>query len=299
MATETSVMAVIRASRPSFKNPHDKIAFAVHASFLSAGFSLVATGRNAFSDNLPTDGDEVGIEGWNELEDSYGFVYTKTEKESKKTVLMKCLPIGDVLMIDVLNLNEEQKEPINLQINIKDHLTDGVGGTGNYGEMYKNFQGLVEKLNTGVLAKLEPKAERTSSVRSGAEISECSTTNEPAVVLHVERQPLPSGLVYPPVPSFGGNSDLYPGPGAGFYSNRGSGFDGDMLVGPNDPRWFGSGEHPGFAGGIPGVPPGARFDPYGPPDVPGFEPSRFVRHPRRPGGGTHPDLEHFQGPDFI
>lgn len=26
-----------------------------------------------------------------------------------------------------------------------------------------------------------------------------------------------------------------------------------------------------------GVPPGARFDPYGPPGVPGFEPNRFVR----------------------
>lgn len=27
-----------------------------------------------------------------------------------------------------------------------------------------------------------------------------------------------------------------------------------------------------------GVPPGARFDPYGPPGVPGFEPNRFVRY---------------------
>jgi proteasome inhibitor subunit 1 (PI31) len=25
------------------------------------------------------------------------------------------------------------------------------------------------------------------------------------------------------------------------------------------------------------VPPGGRYDPIGPPDVPGFEPSRFVR----------------------
>lgn len=27
-----------------------------------------------------------------------------------------------------------------------------------------------------------------------------------------------------------------------------------------------------------GVPPGARFDPIGPPGVPGFEPNRFVRY---------------------
>ena len=30
-----------------------------------------------------------------------------------------------------------------------------------------------------------------------------------------------------------------------------------------------------------GVPQGARFDPYGPPGVPGFEPNRFARYVRR------------------
>lgn len=54
MASESSVMAVIRASRPSFRNDHDKVVFAVHASFLAAGFSLVATGARALSDNPPT-----------------------------------------------------------------------------------------------------------------------------------------------------------------------------------------------------------------------------------------------------
>lgn len=28
-----------------------------------------------------------------------------------------------------------------------------------------------------------------------------------------------------------------------------------------------------------GIPPGARYDPIGPPDVPGFEPGRFIRYP--------------------
>lgn len=51
MTTEKSVLAVIRASRPSFRNPHDKVAFAIHASFLASGFVLNATGPPAFSDN--------------------------------------------------------------------------------------------------------------------------------------------------------------------------------------------------------------------------------------------------------
>lgn len=54
MATESSVLAVIRASRPTFRNPNDKVAFALHASFLAAGYSLIATGSRACSDNPPT-----------------------------------------------------------------------------------------------------------------------------------------------------------------------------------------------------------------------------------------------------
>lgn len=61
--------------------------------------------------------EEVGIEGWNEFEDSYGFVYAKrTEKGEKRRVLVKCLPVGDVLAVDALCLDRDQKEPLNLQI---------------------------------------------------------------------------------------------------------------------------------------------------------------------------------------
>ena len=51
MANEKSVMAVIRAARPSFKNKHDKVAFAVHAAFLASGYALTATGLAAFSES--------------------------------------------------------------------------------------------------------------------------------------------------------------------------------------------------------------------------------------------------------
>uniref|UniRef100_A0A2P2Q6A6 PI31 proteasome regulator C-terminal domain-containing protein n=1 Tax=Rhizophora mucronata TaxID=61149 RepID=A0A2P2Q6A6_RHIMU len=109
------------------------------------------------------------------------------------------------------------------------------------------------------------------------------------------------GTVHPPVTSIC-HSDLFPGPGAGVYPTRGDcGSGGSMHLGPNDLRWFdGMDGQPGFPGGQPGVPPGARFDPYGPPRVPGFEPGRFARNPWRPPGGTHPDLEHFGGgPGFF
>ncbi|KAJ8619613.1 hypothetical protein MRB53_028142 [Persea americana] len=62
-----------------------------------------------------------------------------------------------------------------------------------------------------------------------------------------------------------------------------------MLVGPDDPRWQG-GLFPfirtpvllicSFGTGPDdprGVPPGSRFDPIGPPNVPRFELERFIR----------------------
>ncbi|XP_044405491.1 probable proteasome inhibitor [Triticum aestivum] len=104
-------------------------------------------------------------------------------------------------------------------------------------------------------------------------------------------------LIYPPVVLFG-RDDTFPAPGAGFYPDSGE-TGGSMHVGPNDPCFFPS--TPSTPFGDPGsVPPGGRYDPIGPPDVPGFEPSRFVRRSRHSGGSTHPDLEFFQqDPDFF
>ncbi|XP_077251227.1 putative proteasome inhibitor [Tasmannia lanceolata] len=312
MATENSVMAVIRASRPSFRNPHDEIAFATHASFLAAGYIPTAVGNLAFSDNaLSSSGqEEVGIEGWNDLDDCYGFVYTKTDNGLKKSVLMKCLVMGDDILIDVLPSGDEQKEPINLQINVNDYVSNDSGSSTNYVDMYKNFKGLVDCLNFGILAKLErtPKVEKLNTTSRSETIPRDEMTElteeQLAVGFDTEPEPYSSGIIYPPIPPVG-MGDLYPGPGAGFYPTRHPSFgginDGSMVVGPNDPRWFGGmgGGQPGFPGRIPGVPPGTHFDPYGPPGVPGFEPTRIVRNPRRPSGGFPPDVQHFQEPDYI
>ncbi|KAF3787255.1 putative proteasome inhibitor [Nymphaea thermarum] len=41
---------VIRASRPSFRNDHDKVAFLAHASFLSADYVLTTAGKAALGE---------------------------------------------------------------------------------------------------------------------------------------------------------------------------------------------------------------------------------------------------------
>jgi len=242
----------------------------------------------------------VGIDNWQELDDEYAFVYTNPEKGGKK-VLVKCLAMHDKLLVDALA--EGADEPVHLQISVGDYAGEN-GGT-NYSSQFKNLEELVKSLDDQVLSKLDGSSQPSSSSNtSSSETSEAPRSNI-TIGVPIGRpsgpQTHPSGIIYPPINPIGG-SDLFPGPGAGMYPTRGDfGTGGSMLLGPNDPRWLGGfGGDPGFPGGQLGVPPGARFDPYGPPGVPGFEPNRFARAPRRPGSGTHPDLEHFgSGSDFI
>nr|AIT42226.1 proteasome inhibitor-like protein [Solanum tuberosum] len=151
MATEQSVMAVIRAARPTFRNPHDKVAFAVHAAFLASGFVLHATGPAASTDDALSSSstvDEVGIDHWNEFEDCYAFVYSKPEKSSKK-VLVKCLVMNNKLLIDAFR--DGDNEPLHLELSVEDYIVED-GGT-NYHTQFKNLGKLVRKLNQALLNK--------------------------------------------------------------------------------------------------------------------------------------------------
>ncbi|KAI3875321.1 hypothetical protein MKX03_000748 [Papaver bracteatum] len=145
MANE-GVMAVIRAARPNFRNTHDKIVFSVHAMFLNSGYYLTATGSKAFSDTILTcpPSDEVGIEGWNQSEDSYGFVYSKIASV-KYTVLVKCLVISKY----------PDKEPLGLHINVNDYNGRGDERPTNFSNQFTNFDELVKKLNLEIFSKLK------------------------------------------------------------------------------------------------------------------------------------------------
>ncbi|CAA0386249.1 unnamed protein product [Arabidopsis thaliana] len=302
MANSQTVMAMIRLARPPFRNNHDKVAFAIHSSFVASGYILTATGRPAFADEALSSSsqNDVGIEGWNEFEGEYAFVYANPKKGSKK-ILVKCLAMDDKLLVDAIA--DGGADPAHLEIKVGDYAEES--NEGDYSAQFKNLDKLVTDLQSEIIDKLDGKPK---PVASRAQSS--SETNEEPRYYDDTPNPLgpqihPSGVVVPPIPGNGGYSDLFPGPGAGMYPGRGGFGDGSMLVGPTDPRFFPFGDgsdRPGFMGpphpGMP--PPGARFDPYGPPGVPGFEPGRFTRQPPRGPGGGHPDLEHFPGgSDFI
>lgn len=303
METNSNIaMMMIRASRPSFRNPHDKLAFAVHASFVASGFVLLATGAPAFTDDpfSSSHGDEVGIDHWNDFEDKYAFIYSHPDRNSKK-VLVKCLVMNDKLLVDALG--EDDNEVHHIELDSQEFVENGGA---NYNSQYKNFGKLFEEITKKIVSKYKGSSggnlsTQPSSSEKGVIRDDADGLGAESVGSYQPSRSFPQGYVVPPIPAFSG-SDTIPAPGAGVYPTRDTGGFGGMLVGPRDARFFpGIGGDTGLPGGLQGVPPGARFDPFGPPGVPGFEPNRFIRDPTRPGSGrNHPDLEHFGGgSDFI
>ncbi|MCL7028527.1 hypothetical protein MKW94_009729 [Papaver nudicaule] len=175
-------MAVIRATRPNFVMFMIKcFGFAVHVTFLNSGYLLIATGSEAFSDTILTcpPSDEVGIEGWNQRVDSYGFVYSNVDKKGVKyTVLVKCVVYYGLTIQSVSGpllqrfgfhphicgrLRAQSAGPnilltptLSLQINANDYNGGGGGdGSTDFANQFRNFDELVKKLNLEIFSKLE------------------------------------------------------------------------------------------------------------------------------------------------
>eukprot|EP00252_Welwitschia_mirabilis_P009470 TRINITY_DN2206_c0_g1_i4.p1 TRINITY_DN2206_c0_g1~~TRINITY_DN2206_c0_g1_i4.p1 ORF type:complete len:264 (+),score=61.92 TRINITY_DN2206_c0_g1_i4:296-1087(+) len=244
MATERSVLAVIRAARPSFRNCHDKIAFLLHAAFLSAGFSLTSVGSAAASLSAPppfSGNEDKEIDGWNEMKDSYAFCYERSDNGRSQSIIVKALVVGDLLVVDAVPYEKSAKSEIcNLDINVKEFCKEGAG-IQNLAEHYKNLPALLEKINSALLSRVEKAGKPSSDGKTNAgQTDEGTCQKTPGN----GTQPYPScgqqdhpGYATPPIPSIGGD-DLLPGPGAGIFPHRsGLSSGGGMLLGPNDPRW--------------------------------------------------------------
>ncbi|KAI3875320.1 hypothetical protein MKX03_000747 [Papaver bracteatum] len=98
---------------------------------------------------------------------------------------------------------------------------------------------------------------------------------------------------FPPPPPLVTPAGIFDDPRGGLLPGRQEVGDGSLLVGPNDPRWLlPTDKRPDFR--PPGVPPSAQFDPFGPPEIPGFE-----GNPRRPSFPPHPDLAPLGDPNSM
>ncbi|EOA32506.1 hypothetical protein CARUB_v10015787mg [Capsella rubella] len=166
MATSHAVMGVIRSVMPAFRNSNDKVAFVVHASFVVSGYVLTATGRPAFAHDAlssSTTQSLVGIEGWNEFNEEYAFVYKEPMKGSKnkvKKVLVKCLVMNDKLL--VVAIADDAKEPAHLQIEVGNYTNESKEER-DYNAQFKNLGKLVTDLKSEILYKLKHVSSTTKS----------------------------------------------------------------------------------------------------------------------------------------
>jgi len=245
---------------------------------------------------------------WNSNTDSYTFKYKNDKDTSNKTFLIKSLRMGNVLLVNAMSLD---KQEIIFTLDID---TDKLVKNNNFNDvdnLLTNINELVTLFEHSIISPLAP-----SIIPPPQQGSNNSANRN-----YYNQRPQQFA---PPIVAGGGSSnnnnnnsnrhqeqqnwgdqDLYPGglqhlPNMAFQPSRvgPSGFGGGSSVGRDHPgfgnvhytygddRDFGSGL-PGFEGRLPrgAVPPGARFDPFGP-------------TPRPSGGHNRPDRDDFPPPGF-
>lgn len=295
---------MLMSMRPKFRSKSDRVAFAVHAFMTAEGFKLEAVGDDAekasSADSIQCNTDGVDISNWNSSTDAYTFLYNPNlwqEGEVTVPLLLKMVNVGDQLLVNWVTLKSpsqesqpvEPKEPQQLELKIDYYTTS----KSELPACYQNLDELVTKLRSKVGAAasycvLSPDSSKTQSSAA------VSTRQEPLPDYGAADDEFPSEPTrysQPPTGGFGSSDAVPPGfrpPGYGGLQEpfpAGMGRSGGMHIGPDDPLFAGrSGlQRPGRPGMNPA---GARYDPIGPPGMPGFNPDDFQtgRHP------FHPDL---------
>ncbi|KAH6937124.1 hypothetical protein HPB50_025585 [Hyalomma asiaticum] len=209
-----------------------------------------------------SDSTELLPDGWNDNQSLYTLRYASVEGSER--FVLKVIPSGVFLLVNVLNVSKERTASTNVTLNkfISDNFQE-------LRKTYKNVDDLISKLNADLVTVLGAMDSSTQVAASREASRMWSEENNP---LHIpSRQP---GIEWSPLqegPRLG-QRDLNP-----FYQGPPG---GGMLM---DPRQLPRPHHSDPGVGIPGIPrgsipPGARFDPFGPPrpDAPGAPSSRFA-----------------------
>lgn len=273
------ILAVVRASRPSFRNSSekaDRVAYALHAYFLTAGYKLVATGRAA-NDLKEVDASaaEVGTEGWLDLEAAYSFAYLDTTGRQAGGVEVKAVAMDDKLVVH-LHRKDSLGPPATIELDVDTIATESPSPV----EGYKDVKGMVGKIDAamqqGTSGSKPPTAKAITSSNTTAEdpLSAGPNRGGSRDRGYDDRDRLPGGMGG--IPGMGSFDEPGFNPGV-------PGGIGGMHVGPHDPIFAGRRGGPGLPGGLT---PGLRYDPTNPQGLEGFHPEDFQR-----GRRTHPDIQ--------
>ena len=298
MASPSAVLAVVRTARPALRNSADALVFALHASLSCEGFVLVATGEEAQRDLLGDSLHEAPVAGWNSLPDEYAFRYTSEAAFPRggRQYLLKALALGSKLLVDVAAPAPAPTAHLELRrasqgrwvwpcfamlTRVAAHrVSDFTTGKleGDYQSVYVNLGSLVSRMKEVLLPALTGQASSGNSILAAGAAQQPGRAGIAAEPRGCAPPECIAGWASPDTHAFRirrppsqwpdmrgvGDEDRFPhglpvlpalgpfGPGTG---------GGGMLVGPHHPGFH---EPPNHIGPRPpGMPPEARFDPFG------------------------------------
>lgn len=226
----------LHAFRDQIKSESDSLILFVHWYLIQKGFQCIVDGRNS----------EILPDNWNSNGTEYIISYTSNSKGYE----MKALVVEDSLIINLMKKSDERTA--NITCIVKDHITNYKA---NFQERFMNLEDLNEKLET----EFTP---LTNSTKPSEQLEKSAETRTEPIVDPLRVGPPRIGgynpqQQYPPPDNYG-RSDLEP---FGGFDPLRSG--GGMIFDP----FRGGNRNPRIPSNLPpgAVPPGARYDPFGPP----------------------------------
>jgi proteasome inhibitor subunit 1 (PI31) len=295
----------------------ERLTLAVHMYVLGLGYLLTRTGEGTqleaenatgFSaEPIGRDDSTERTEGlsWNSTPGVYVFHYTTDGMQDvfHGEVDLKCLIVGEDLIVHVqrhkkeVDTKEASQDSVlddcSMSLNILEYTTEkDVQVSSDLG--YKGLDALVSKLNSGIGVHLDPATRVSASKGLSEKDTESQKTSVPPVGHNNgEMVPPHDGEQMDTRDTRVGYGDVVPPgirPPGSLGEPGGLGRGGGMMVGPHHPIFGPSRiDDPAYDPSIEpsrgGLPPGARWDPIGPPGTPGFRPTDFQR---RPSSREHP-----------
>ncbi|XP_054154187.1 proteasome inhibitor PI31 subunit-like [Oppia nitens] len=277
---------------PQLRSRNDLLVACLHFQLIQKDYRFLGTGEQ-FTETDDTNGSELLSDGWNQSQDTYVLRYVSQKKSSpKQKLLVKCVVASDMLIISALIVSADDKSSSHT-FRTNDFITADFK-TFNKAFTSGNANNLLDTINRDIVDKLS--ATTTTTRESG--------TSSLRVDRQRQQQQEPDPLLADPPPPYGipnygglgydgiyGQAGQWPPPIGGADLDPFGRGQGGMIM---DPRAFPNplgGRLRNPAPGLPpgAVPPGARFDPFGP----GIGP-RPNRNPRQMG----PDPDHMPPPGY-
>jgi len=297
----------LREAGPELRNRHDALALLLHAFAKQMGLRLVGFTEE---DTLPESADVVVPQGWNSQRDAYSFRYK--HHQSALTFMLKALTLGDKLLVHGVALEDKKVQSYEIDL---DEFVSRTADLSNLSALFKNVETLFTNFRLKIINPLLP-----GVGKEGYEAGSATVDRQRPTTTTTPPQPGPSPSGIPPRPFFGGEPGptFHPYPGGVPMPGAPSGIGPFGPLHPGgpgypDPDGFGNlvgPRHPGFGPqafpqpgrfpddpdsfGLPqplppgAVPPGARFDPFGPPRGPNFGGGRGFGGGGFGGGGFGP-----------